>query len=56
MKKKTKNTVLIQTRISREKLSVIKGLAEQDGISVAAYVRRLILNKYRKDTGKDPYA
>lgn len=57
MKKKTKNTKLIQTRVDRATANTIKGLAEQEGISVAAYVRRMVLNEYRKENpGKEPYA
>jgi predicted HicB family RNase H-like nuclease len=40
--------VLVQTRIPRKVHRLIRARAEEEGISVAAYVRRMLIREFKK--------
>jgi len=44
-----KNTELVQTRISKKVFTFLRYRSSAEGISIAAYVRRLILRDWEKN-------
>lgn len=41
-----KNNILVQTRLSKTPYNYIRKKAKAEGISVAAYIRRMIIQEY----------
>jgi hypothetical protein len=50
IKTKPQKTILIQARIPQDKAKVIAKRATDEGISIAAYVRRLVLRDAERET------
>lgn len=50
IKTKPQKTILIQARIPQDKAKLIAKRATEEGISIAAYVRRLVLRDAEKET------
>lgn len=49
-----KYTALVQTRVTDEQLATLEKLAEAEGLTVASYVRRIILKEINfAETGID---